>query len=89
MLVLTRKLGERIVIGDSITVTVVDIKGDTIRLGIDAPREVRVQRSEVLEQIAAETSTAAAATDAAGDRLLTLLQQREPEAPEKPSPEQS
>lgn len=80
MLVLTRKLGERIVIGDSITVTVVDIKGDTIRLGIDAPREVRVQRSEVLEQIAAETADAAAATDAAAAPLLDLLQRRASDA---------
>lgn len=73
MLVLTRRLGERIVIGDSITVTVVDIKGDTIRLGIDAPRDVRVQRLEVLEQIAAETAEAAAAADSQETLLLGLL----------------
>ncbi|GAA4185619.1 hypothetical protein GCM10022288_07890 [Gryllotalpicola kribbensis] len=61
MLVLTRKVGESIVIGEGITVTIVDIKGDTVRVGVDAPREVKVQRSEVLEQIARETAAAAAA----------------------------
>ena len=44
MLVLTRKPGERLVIGDNIVVTVVDVKGDNIRIGIDAPREVKVFR---------------------------------------------
>lgn len=81
MLVLTRKLGESIVIGDSVTVTVVDIKGDTIRLGIDAPREVRVQRSELLEAIAAETAAAAQAGEAEQAALVDLLK---PET--KPSP---
>ena len=44
MLVLTRKPVERLVIGDNIVVTVVDVKGDNIRIGIDAPREVKVFR---------------------------------------------
>ncbi|WP_298229199.1 carbon storage regulator CsrA [Gryllotalpicola sp.] len=73
MLVLTRKLGESIVIGDSITITVVDIKGDAIRLGIDAPREVRVQRSELLEAIAAETAAAAQAGETEQAALIDLL----------------
>jgi len=71
MLVLTRKVGESIVIGEGITVTVVDVKGDTVRVGVDAPREVKVQRSEVLEQIAQETAQAASAADAAS--VLALL----------------
>jgi len=77
VLVLTRKIGESIVIGDGITITIVDVKGDTVRVGVDAPREVKVQRSEVLEQIAAETaaaaSAAAAATDADAESVLALL----------------
>jgi carbon storage regulator CsrA len=47
MLVLTRKLQERIHIGDQITVTIVRIQGDRIRLGIEAPKNVRVMRGEV------------------------------------------
>lgn len=48
MLVLSRKLGEKIVIGDNICITVVDIDRGKIRLGIEAPREVPVFRSELL-----------------------------------------
>lgn len=50
MLVLTREHGEAIVVGDGITVTVVSILGDKVRLGIDAPREVTVDRSEVRQK---------------------------------------
>ena len=62
MLVLTRKPGERLVIGDNIVVTVVDVKGDNIRIGIDAPREVKVYRGEIYDAIVAENRQAAAAT---------------------------
>jgi len=51
MLVLTRKVGERIVIGDSIVLTVVRIQGDKVRLGIDAPQEVSIHREEIHDQI--------------------------------------
>lgn len=47
MLVLTRKVGERIIIGDGITVTVVSIQGNKVRVGIDAPPSVPVDRAEV------------------------------------------
>jgi carbon storage regulator len=50
MLVLSRKLGEKIVIGDGITLTVVEIKGRTIRLGIEAPPSVPVWRGELLRE---------------------------------------
>jgi carbon storage regulator len=49
MLVLSRKRDERIVIGDNIVITVVDVRGDKVRLGIEAPPEVPVHRQEVLE----------------------------------------
>jgi carbon storage regulator len=48
MLVLSRKLGEKIVIGDNITITVIDIDRGKIRLGIEAPRTIPVYRSELL-----------------------------------------
>ena len=63
MLVLTRKPGERLVIGDNIVVTVVDVKGDNIRIGIDAPREVKVYRGEIYDAIIAENKAAAMGAD--------------------------
>jgi len=53
MLVLTRKLGERIVIDGQITVTVVEVQGRQIRLGIEAPREIPIKRAELLRSVAA------------------------------------
>jgi carbon storage regulator len=49
MLVLSRKRDERIVIGENIVITVVEVRGDKVRLGIEAPSEVPVHRQEVLE----------------------------------------
>jgi len=51
MLVLSRKKNESIVINDNVIVTVVDVRGDKVRLGIEAPRDVSVHRQEVLEAI--------------------------------------
>ena len=65
MLALTRKAGERIVIGDNIVVTVVGIKGDSIRLTIDAPKEIKIYRGEIYDAIAAENKEAAAPIDLA------------------------
>lgn len=60
MLALTRKVGERIVIGDNVTVTIIDIKGDNIRLAIEAPREIKIYRGEIYDNIVAENKEAAA-----------------------------
>ena len=54
MLVLSRKRDERIMIGDQISLMVVDIRGDKVRLGIEAPSDVAVHRSEVYEAIQRE-----------------------------------
>lgn len=59
MLILTRKPGEQIYIGDYIVVTVVEIKGNQIRLGIDAPPEFRIFRKEIYDQIQDENRAAA------------------------------
>lgn len=64
MLVLTRKLGETIVIGDDIIVKVVDIHGKQIRLGIEAPTEITIFRGEIYERILEEKrKNAAESTD--------------------------
>lgn len=63
MLALTRKIGERIVIGDNIILTVVDIRGDNIRLAIDAPKEVKIYRGEIYDAIVSENKLAVASID--------------------------
>jgi carbon storage regulator len=54
MLVLSRKTNERILIGDNVTVTIVRVRGDVVRLGIEAPNHMRVLRSELLGRDPAE-----------------------------------
>lgn len=59
MLVLTRKRNESIMIGDDIKITIVDVKGDQIKIGIDAPKSVTVHREEIYLEIKAENKLAA------------------------------
>ena len=54
MLILTRRAGETLMIGDDVTVTVLGVKGGQIRIGVNAPREVAVHREEIYERIQAE-----------------------------------
>ncbi len=54
MLILTRRVGETVVIGDDVTVTVLGVKGNQVRLGINAPRDVAVHREEIYERIRRE-----------------------------------
>lgn len=58
MLILTRRIGEKIVIGDNITVTVLSSHGNQVRLGVDAPKDVPVHREEVATRIERETALA-------------------------------
>ena len=74
MLVLTRRIGESLVIGDEIVLRVLDVKGDVVRLGVDAPRHVKVHRQEVYDAVSAANRDAAArATDADAEALAEAL----------------
>ncbi|GAA1652382.1 carbon storage regulator CsrA [Georgenia ruanii] len=72
MLVLSRRVGEQIVIGEDIVLTVVDVRNDTVRLGIAAPRSVSVNRAEVRKAVEDANREASAADDAAVEALRAL-----------------
>ena len=63
MLVLTRRLNQTIVIRDDVEVTVIEVRGDQVRIGINAPRDLPVHRKEIWEQIRAENRAAASSAD--------------------------
>ena len=58
MLILTRRVGETLVIGDEVTVTVLGVKGNQVRIGVNAPKEVSVHRQEIYDRIKQEQADA-------------------------------
>lgn len=66
MLLLTRKLGENIRIGDDVKITIVEVKGNHVKLGIDAPPSVKVHREEIYERIQQENRRAQAEQERRG-----------------------
>ena len=73
MLVLSRRVGESVVIGEDVVVTVLEVRGDLVRVGVDAPRSVAVHRRELLEEVAAANRDSASPADQTVADLSRLL----------------
>jgi len=66
MLILTRRVGETLMIGDEVTVTVLGVKGNQVRIGVNAPKEVAVHREEIYERIKREQANERSQSSSAG-----------------------
>lgn len=66
MLILTRRVGETLIIGDNVTVTVLGVKGNQVRIGVNAPKDVTVHREEIYERIKKEKEQAHVSPDDEG-----------------------
>ena len=67
MLILTRRVGETLMVGDDVTVTVLGVKGNQVRIGVNAPKDVAVHREEIYERIRKENEAGGAAKPSPGN----------------------
>lgn len=73
MLILSRKTDQQIKIGENITITIIDIKGDQVKIGVEAPKEVKVFRQEVFNAIRNENTAASSVSNDAISALSKIL----------------
>jgi carbon storage regulator len=82
MLILTRRVGENVIVGDDIVISVIDVRGDSVRIGIRAPRSLSVHREEVWLELQQANAQAANTSDAAiGAAVNDLLAGRKQQPP--------
>lgn len=92
MLVLTRRTGDSIVIGGQIVITVLEVRGDVVRIGVEAPRDIQVHRAEVYRAVQEANAASVGVRDDAAADLTALLDRKRKsatenaEAPEKNAP---
>lgn len=77
MLILTRREGESIVIGHDVVITVVEVRGSQVRIGVEAPRSVQVHRAEVYDQVVEQNRTAVRTLDRSAEILRTQVPPRD------------
>jgi carbon storage regulator len=70
MLILTRRIGETLMVGDEVTVTVLGVKGNQVRIGINAPKHVSVHREEIYQRIQQEKTDGGSSYSPTGDDTL-------------------
>ena len=85
MLILTRKSGEGIRIGDSIRLKIIEVRGNLVRLGVEAPRDISVHREEIYQVIQDHNEMAAQSSPANSEVLTRLLKSREERQSQEPS----
>lgn len=73
MLILSRKTDQQIKIGDNITITIIDVKGDQVKIGVEAPKDVKVFRQEVFNAIKNENTAASSVNNDAVSALSAML----------------
>ena len=73
MLILSRKLDEKIKIGNDITITIIDIKGDQVKIGVEAPKNVKVFRQEVFDAIQKENKAAVVTEEKDNNKAISAL----------------
>ena len=77
MLILTRRVGETLIIGDDVIITVLGIKGNQVRIGINAPKEVSVHREEIYQRIQQEKNATPAAAVTVTEEKVKVTKTRE------------